>query len=133
MRKVEDWAEWKRAFRHGQTPATYLSVANMVILTIDVYLFRVDQWWVYTYAFAGVMASYGVFTDQVAHILTIYGYDNYRKISWKQYISMFMRFRAHDQWGMIIVVIMLVLIGQYYFAIIPLADMGFMAYVHFYH
>ncbi len=126
------WNTWKKLFIKGRTPATYFIIPVIIIFIYYMFLYRLDLQFM-VYSFTGSLVSYAVLTDQVAHLLTVNSYAGYKNISQKHYIILFFRFREHDQYGMIIVFIMAILLRIYF--IIPfIAIVMYLMYrARFYH
>lgn len=131
-----NWQEWKSQFWQGHTPIIYLMMAD--VATVFALLIQYhDSWVFYPYLIASV-ASYAVFTDEVAHL---YPYNVRGDITPAQWLRKAFRGRTHDVYGMIITIAMVLIphstvamrgIGAI-IVLLSLLQIGGFAYTKFYH
>jgi len=128
----DQWDNWKKAFWHGRLPIIYLMIGDVaLVFALTIYHHTAIQFYAY---FIASIATYGVFTDEVAHLFPLYN-DN--EISFKEWIKKVFSGRTHDVYGMVIIIIAVAVcsLGIIQMIIIPLCIIqiiGF-AYYRFYH
>lgn len=63
----EDWESWKQQFKTGKTIPVYFNIVSFVMLAVLMFLNYGNIYQSLAF-FIAVLASYAVFTDQVAHL-----------------------------------------------------------------
>ena len=133
-----NWETWVRAFWHGRLPVIYLmlvQVAYSIFLLIYVHLT------VFFYpAVVAVIATYGVFTDEVAHLFPL---AQNGEITFKEWMYKMLHGRTHDVYGMLIAMVSasVILMGFLYwvgisivvFDVMCFFQIGAFAVTRFYH
>jgi uncharacterized membrane protein YesL len=128
----DQWNNWKRAFWRGKLPIIYFMLIDVaLVFALTIYHHTAIQFYAY---FIASIATYGVFTDEVAHLFPLY---NSNEISFKEWIKKVFSGRTHDVYGMVITMIAVAVsslgIIQIIIIAISLIQVSAFAVTRFYH
>ena len=95
------WKEWQKLFWHGRTKSVYAVIFITVFYVAATIVFRADLPQ-FLLSLAAMIMAYGVFTDLVAHLFSDI---TAKQETLRQFFRKFIKFRTHDVYGLIMLIV----------------------------